>query len=248
MSKKKQIQIDNSKGQVVLYKNRLEVRLVRDTVWLNLNQMTELFERDKSVISRHFHNIFKENELKRDSVVAKFATTASDRKIYQVEYFNLDAIIFVGYRINSKRGTQFRIWATNVLRGHLLDGYTINEKRLKTQSRKIKELQQAVQLLTNVKSLEGLSDEAKGIIRIIEEYSRALTILDDFDHQRLTVPKGTRKLKYKLTYEEAKKIIGQMRLLLKASSLAGQEKDQSLKSSIGALYQTFGKKDVYPKV
>ena len=128
MAPKKLMKIEDSRGQVVLYKNRLEVRLVKDTVWLSLNQMSDLFERDKSVISRHLHNIFKESELKRNSVVAKFATTGTDGKIYQVEYFSLDAIISVGYRVNSKQGTQFRIWATNVLRRYLLDGYTLNEK------------------------------------------------------------------------------------------------------------------------
>jgi len=245
MTPKKLIKIEDSKEQVVLYKNRLEVRLVKDTAWLSLKQMTGLFERDKSVISRHLHNIFKENELKINSVVAKFATTAADGKIYQVEYFNLDAVISVGYRVNSKRGTQFRIWATNVLRQHLLDGYTLNEKRLRQQSAKIRDLREAVRLLGNIALLEDVSDESKGIIRIIEEYSRALDILDDFDHQRLAVPAGTQKVKYALTYEEAKKIIGQMKARFKDSPLVGQEKDSSFKSAIGAIYQTFGKKDVY---
>ena len=245
MLPKKLMKIEDSKGRVVLYKNRLEVRLVKDTVWLSLNQTAKLFRRDKSVISRHLHNIFKEKELKRNSVIANFATTATDGKIYQVEYFNLDAIISVGYRVNSKRGTQFRIWATNVLRQHLLDGYTLNKKRLRQQSEKIRDLRDAVRLLGNIALLEDVSDESKGIILIIEEYSRALDILDDFDHQRLTTPAGTRKVKYALTYEEAKKIIDRMRVRFKDSPLVGQEKDSSFKSAIGAIYQTFGKKDVY---
>ena len=190
---KAQTSIENTKGQVILYKNKLEVRLKEETVWLSLNQLADLFERDKSVISRHLRNIFEEKELNKGSVVAKYATTASDGKIYKVEYFNLDAIISVGYRVNSLRGTQFRIWATNVLRKHLVDGYTINEKRLKAQQNKISELQNAVRLLANVALLEGVSDEAKGIVQIISEYLRALNILDDFDHQRLVSPKGTLK-------------------------------------------------------
>ncbi len=244
----KNIKMQDAKGQVVLYKNRLEVRLEQDTVWLSLNQLADLFERDKSVISRHLRNVFEENELAKSSVVAKYATTATDGKVYKVEYFNLDAIISVGYRVNSKRGTQFRIWATNVLRQHLVAGYTINEKRLKTQQEKIRELQDAVRLLGNMALLEGVSDEAKGIVQIISEYSRALSILDDFDHQRLAAPKGTKQTKYKLTYDEARNIIDQMRLKFKDSALVGQEKDKSFHGSIGAIYQTFDGKDVYPTV
>jgi hypothetical protein len=240
--------MQDPKGQVVLYKNHLEIRLGKDTVWLSLNQLADLFERDKSVISRHLRNVFDEQELNRHSVVAKFATTAADGKIYKVEYFNLDVIISVGYRVNSKRGTQFRIWATNVLRKHLVDGYTINEKRLKTQQNKIQELQDAVRLLGNIALLEDVSDEAKGIVQIIAEYSRALNILDDFDHQRLVAPKGTKQTKYKLTYGEARNIIDQMKLKFKDSSLVGQEKDKSFQGSIGAIYQTFDGKDVYSTV
>jgi hypothetical protein len=152
---KTQTSIDNTKGQIILYNNKLEVRLEEDTVWLSLNQLADLFERDKSVVSRHLRNVFEEKELNKDSVVAKYATTATDGKTYKVEYFNLDAIISVGYRVNSLRGTQFRIWATNVLRKHLVDGYTINEKRLQAQQNKISELQNAVRLLGNVALLEG---------------------------------------------------------------------------------------------
>lgn len=243
---KNQISIENIKGQIILYKNNLEVRLEESTVWLSLNQLVDLFERDKSVISRHLRNVFEEKELNKEAVVAKYATTASDGKIYKVEYFNLDAIISVGYRVNSIRGTQFRIWATNVLRKHLVDGYTINKKLLKVQQNKINELQNAVRLLGNVALLEGVSDEAKGIVQIISEYSRALNILDDFDHQRLASPKGTKKSKYTLTYEEARNIIEQMKKKFRDSALVGQEKDKSFQGSIGSIYQTFDGKDVYP--
>jgi prophage maintenance system killer protein len=248
MTPEKNVPIQDSKGQVVLYKNRLEVRLEQDTVWLSLNQLADLFERDKSVISRHLRNVFEEKELTKDSVVAKYATTAADGKVYKVEYFNLDVIISVGYRVNSKRGTQFRIWATNVLRQHLVAGYTINEKRLKAQQGKIKELQETVRLLDNLVLLESVSDEAKGIVQIIAEYSRALSILDDFDHQCLATPKGTKQTKYKLTYDEARNIISQMKFKFKDSSLVGQEKDKSFQGSIGAIYQTFDGKDVYPTI
>jgi len=129
----------NKKGDIVIYKPkggdiRLDVKLDKETVWLNLNQMAELFGRDKSVISRHLNNVFKTKELNRKSVVAKNATTASDGKTYQVDFYNLDAIISVGYKVNSKRGTQFRIWATDVLKDHLIKGYSVNEKRLQEQT------------------------------------------------------------------------------------------------------------------
>lgn len=233
-------------GKVVLYKNRLEVQLKKETVWLSLNQMAELFDRDKSVVSRHLRNIFKEKELSKNSVVAKNATTALDGKTYQVEYFNLDVIISVGYRVNSKRGTQFRIWATNVLKKHLIEGYTLNEKRLKKQEQKYLELKNAVTLIGNVIQIKDLSNEAKGLAQVISQYTRALDILDDFDHEALKTPKGRKKSKYRMTYEEAYKVIKTMKEKFKDSDIVGQEKDQSFKSSIGAIYQTFGGKDVYP--
>lgn len=248
MSNKKLIKTENSKGQVVLYKNKLEVRLERDTVWLTQKQMSDLFDTERSVITKHLRNIFNSKELSEGSVCAKFAHTAQDGKVYQTEHYNLDAIISVGYRVNSKRGTQFRIWATNVLRGHLVDGYTLNEKRLKVQDAKIQELRQAIWLLGNVKALDGISSEAKGVIQVIEEYTRALNILDDFDHQRLAVPQGTKRSKFTLTYEEARDIIEVMKRKFNDSSLVGQEKDQSFRSTLGAVYQTSGGRDVYLSV
>jgi len=243
---KHQISGENIQGKVILYKNTLEVRLDEKTVWLSQKQMSELFQKDVRTINEHIKNIFAESELTSKSVIRKFRITASDGKSYETTHYNLDVIISVGYRVKSLRGTQFRIWATNVLRKHLVDGYTINEKRLKAQQNKINELQNAVRLLGNIALLEGVSDEAKGIVQIISEYWRALNILDDFDHQRLAYPKGTRKSKYKLTYEEARNIIEQMKRKFRDSALVGQEKDKSFQGSIGAIYQTFDGKDVYP--
>jgi prophage maintenance system killer protein len=239
----KQISTETAKGRVILYKNKLEVRLEQDTVWLTQKQIAELFVTERSVITKHLRNIFNSNELTEKSNVQKMHIANSDKP---VSLYNLDIIISVGYRVNSIRGTQFRIWATNVLRKHLVDGYTINEKRLKAQQSKISELQNAVRLLGNVALLEGVSDEAKGIVQIISEYSRALNILDDFDHQRLVSPKGTKKSKYKLTYVAARDIIEQMKKKFRDSALVGQEKDKSFQGSIGAIYQTIDGKDVYP--
>lgn len=157
-------------------------------------------------------------------------------------------VISVGYRVNSKEGTQFRIWATDVLKRHLVDGYTLNKKRLQSIESKYQDLRSAVNLIGGVASLDGISREAKGIAQVISEYSRALDILDDFDHERLKKPKGHKKALYELTYKEAREIIETMKKKFKDSDLVGREKDQSFKSSVRTIYQTFGGKDLYPTV
>ncbi|MDR4504888.1 MAG: virulence RhuM family protein [Candidatus Scalindua sp.] len=175
-----------SKGQVVIYKDRFEVKLEKETVWLNQKQMADLFNTERSVITKHVSNIFITKELERKAVCAKFAHTAEDGKVYQTQFYNLDMIISVGYRVNSRRGTQFRIWATNVLKKHLVDGYTINEKRLRASRHKYQQLKQSLALLGNVASFDDVSDVAKGLIEVITHYSHALDMLDDFDHERLS--------------------------------------------------------------
>ena len=237
-----------SKGEVALYKNRIEVRLAHETVWLDAHQMAKLFGRDRSVILKHIQNIYATEELDKKSTCAKNAQVAADGKIRQMESFNLDMILSVGYRVNSKQGTQFRIWATKVLRKHLVDGYTLNEKRLKQVDHKYKQLQKAVALIGNVALVEGVSPETRGIAQVIREYSRALDILDDFDHERLPKPPGTPKASFELTYAEARKIIDTMKGQFKDSNLMGQEKDDGFKGSIGTIYQTFGGKGLYPTV
>ena len=239
------INTDIHKGGVVLYKNRLEVRLEKDTVWLTQKNMADLFNIERSVITKHIGNIFKTNELNEKSNVQKMHIADSDKP---VAFYNLDVIISVGYRVNSKQGTQFRMWATSVLRKHLVDGYTLNEKRLKRVEAKYRELQKVVTLIGNVAAVEGLSQEARGIAQVIAEYSRALDILDDFDHERLPKPPGIKKASFDLTYEEGRKIIDIMKGQFKASALMGQEKDEGFKSSIRTIYQTFDGKDLYPTV
>lgn len=236
------------KGQVVLYKNKVEVRLKEETVWLTQAQMAEAFATERSVITKHIRNILKSNELIKCTVCAKFAHTADDGKTYQTQFYNLDMILSVGYRVNSMRGTHFRIWATNVLRKHLVDGYTINEKRLKIAGQKYRELQKTINLLGNVVKLENVSAETKSLIQVISEYTKALDLLDDFDHEKLATPKGTKRAKYELTYEKAQNIITAMKKKFKGSDLVGREKDASFKSSLGAIYQTAGGSEVYPTV
>jgi len=235
-------------GKVILYKKGLEVQLSKETVWLTQAQMVLLFQKTKQNISLHISNIFKEGELRKDSVVKEYLTTASDGKKYKTTYYNLDIIISVGYRIKSKQGTLFRIWATKVLKQHLIEGYTINEKRLKKQEQKYRELKNAVNLIGNVVQIDNLSSEAKGLAQVISEYTRALDILDDFDHKRLKEPKGRKRERYKMTYKEARTVIAMMKEKFKDSNIVGQEKDQSFKSSIGSIYQSAGGKDVYPTI
>jgi len=245
-------------GEIVIYqakggKTTLEVKLQQETVWLNLNQMTELFNRDKSVISRHIRNIFREGELSAHSVVANFATTAADGKSYQVDYYNLDAIISVGYRVKSQQGTQFRIWASQVLKDHLIKGYAINEKRLREQNIRLAELQQKVDLMGRaVRRRELDKTQVAGLRNVITDYSYAMSLLDQYDHQELKIQKTTRKKQFVITYEEARNAIEtldeQSRKKGQPSGLFGKEKDKSFKGSLGAIYQTFDGKEVYPSV
>jgi prophage maintenance system killer protein len=230
-------------------RTEINVQLDNETVWLNMNQMVELFERDKSVVSRHISNIFKEKELERKSVVAKNATTASDGKTYQVDYYNLDVIISVGYRIKSQRGTQFRIWANQIIREYLIKGYSINEKRLSQQNEQLKELQESVKILGDVLNYKVLTnDESIGLLKIISDYAYALEILDQYDYQRLEIKDITEKELFQLTYEEAIKQIAAVKMTHGNSGLFGREKDDSFKSSISTIYQTFNGIDLYPSI
>lgn len=230
-------------------RTEINVQLDNETVWLNMNQMVELFERDKSVVSRHISNIFKEKELERKSVVAKNATTASDGKTYQVDYYNLDVIISVGYRIKSQRGTQFRIWANQIIREYLIKGYSINEKRLSQQNEQLKELQESVKILGDVLNYKVLTnDESIGLLKIISDYAYALEILDQYDYQRLEIKDITEKELFQLTYDEAIKQITAVKMTHGNSGLFGREKDDSFKSSISTIYQTFNGIDLYPSI
>jgi hypothetical protein len=237
-----------SDNQVAIYKAPggavfLEVKLRGETVWLSLNQMADLFERDKSVISRHFRNVYTTGELKQNSTVAFFATIQKEggRQVERrIEFYNLDAIISVGYRVNSKRGTQFRIWATRVLREHLIRGYSVNERRLK-------ELNQAIRLIADVAERRVLTgEEATSLLRVVADYSFALDLLDAYDRQAVSVPKGPRRKVDGISLEEARKSVKRLREHYHSGSLFGQERDNSLAGSLQAVFQTFGGKDLYP--
>ena len=241
-------------GNVIIFRPKgenatLEVQLKEETVWLSQKQMAALFDKDVRTINEHIINIFKEKELSKTSVIRNFRITASDGKIYDTVFYNLDVIISVGYRVKSKRGTQFRIWASNVLKQHLIQGYTINDKRLKEQSANLKALQRTVQMLADLSQRKALtSDEAKGLFEVIRDYSYGLDVLDDYDHGRIQIKSATAKESYQLTYDEGIRLIQQMHQKFGGSSLFGHEKDGSFKSALGAIYQTFGSKDLYPSV
>ncbi|WP_320979616.1 RhuM family protein [Bacteroides sp.] len=241
----------DNRGEIVIYqtkdgKTSIDVKLENETVWLTLSQITELFDRDKSVVSRHISNVFREGELDRNSVVAKNATTASDGKIYQVEYFNLDVIISVGYRVKSQRGTQFRIWANKILKDYLIKGYAINQQ---VKAAQLEDLKSTVRLLSNVIEHKQLTlDEANGLLRVITDYTYGLDTLDKYDYQQLEVDSTTPTEEFRATYEEAMEAIHLLQEKFGSSNLFGNEKDQSFKSSINTIYQTFGGEELYPSV
>ncbi len=245
--------------EIQIYKSEdgtasLEVTLKDETVWLSLNSMSKLFGRDKSVISRHIRNIFSQGELKKSSVIAEFATTASDGKTYDVEYYNLDMIISVGYRVNSKRGTQFRIWATNVLRDHIVKGYTLNQKRLQEQQQKrLKELEAAVALVKSAQLAKELTAaETAGLLSVVTDYARTWLLLHEYDSGSLTQKNLTAKVRYELNYTDARKAVAQLKTALlkkkEASGLFGVEREAAFKAILGNINQTFGGKELYPTV
>ena len=241
-------------GSVAIFRPKgttvtVEVKLKDETVWLTQEQVAKLFGTKRPAITKHLTNIFKDKELTKASVCSILEHTAIDGKIYKTQFYNLDAIISVGYRVNSTRATQFRIWATNVLKQHLIQGYTINEKHLKEHNANLKKLQSAVSMLADLSQRKALtSDEAKGLFEVIRDYSYGLDVLDDYDHGRIEIKSATAKESYQLTYDEGIRLIQQMRHKFGGSDLFGHEKDQSFKSALGAIYQTFGGKDLYPSI
>ena len=234
-------------GEIVLYRAAdggpaLDVRLERESVWLDAHQMAELFGRDRTVIVRHIGNIYATGELQRETTCAKNAQVAADGKVRQMDFYNLDMIISVGYRVNSLRGTQFRIWATNVLRQHLVQGYTVHAQRLK-------ELNQAVRLIADVAHRRTLSgDEATALLEVVADYAYALEVLDDYDHQRVRMGEVSPGPVAALVLDEARQVIVRMGERFGASHLFGREKDDGLEGSLSAVMQTFDGQEVYPSL
>ncbi len=243
-----------AKGQVVIYRAKgnniqLEVKLEKEMVWLSQKQMADLFGKDIRTINEHIQNIFKENELKKNSVIRNFRITAADGKRYETNFYNLDVIISVGYRIKSQNGTRFRIWATNVLRKHLIDGYTINEQLLKQQTLKLQALQRAVKLIGSMKDRKQLEyKEAMGLLEVISDYNYALGLLDDYDYKRLKISQTSKDEGFVLSYELAMEAVNELKKKFGGSGFFGVKRDKSFKSSVSSIYQTFDGKDLYPSV
>ena len=222
-------------NEIVLFETEdrnivLPVNVEKDTVWLSANQMAILFERDEKTIRKHVNNVFSEEEVNRDNNTQKMRV---DGVKQSVPFYSLDVIISVGYRVKSKRGVEFRKWANSVLKQYILQGYAVNNSR-------ISQLGEVIQIM---KRTENALD-SKQVLTVIEKYSEALELLDSYDHQNMTRPKGNTAT-YELTYEECREVIANMRFG-DESDLFGKEKDDSFKGSIGNIYQSFGGRDVYP--
>lgn len=227
------------KNELIIFENqnvKLEVNMKDETVWLNRQQLALLFNRDIKTIGKHINNAIKE-ELNDEIVVAKFATTAKDGKTYNIDYYNLDMIISIGYRVKSQNGIVFRKWANKILKEHLINGYTMNKKRLEY-------LEKTIQLIDIASRIEN--NDTKDVLQVINRYTKALDLLDDYDHKKLIKPKG--KIKDKIiTYNDCIKIIEKLKFN-NNSNIFAIERNEGLKEILGAIYQTFDNKDVYPTI
>ena len=256
MVKEKQI-IAHNGSSIVLYttddgSTQLEVKLERDTVWLTQSQMAVLFGRDRTVITRHIRNIFKEGELEDSLVCAKnaqpkkYGRRNDFEQITETTFYNLDVIISVGYRVKSIKGTKFRIWATSLIKQYLLKGYIIDKKRLDHYD----ELKDVVRLMSRALTLQDKVSEGEysGLFNVITDYVYALDTLDRYDYQSLKIDKTTKDEPFRATYENAMDAINALKVKFGGSRWFANEKDDSFRSSIGQIYQTFGGDDLYPSV
>lgn len=231
-----------NKNEIILFENqrvKLEVNMKDETVWLNQSQMAELFGKDRKTITRHIQNIYKDEELVESAVCSFFEHTANDGKTYKVQYYNLDMIISVGYRVKSQNGIVFRRWANQILKDYMIKGYAVNHQRLAMLSRTVTLLG-----IANRSNERITADEAKDILGVISGYTKALDLLDDYDHRTLKKVNGN-KDNLVITYEECMEVIEKLRFN-NESSLFALERDENFKSILGDIYQSFGGKDVYP--
>ena len=232
------------KNKIILFENqniKLEVNMQDETVWLSQSQMAELFEKDRKTITRHIQNIYKDEELDENSVCSYFEHTAKDGKKYNVQFYNLDMIISAGYRVNSKQGIIFRKWATQILKDYMIRGYAVNQKRLDYLEKTIKLIDIAGRIDTEIKGTEAME-----IIKVINNYSSALNLLDAYDNKQLTKPNGTKNNK-QITYEECTLIINKLKFN-NDSNLFALERDKGLKAILGTIYQSYDNKDLYPTI
>ncbi len=241
------------KGEILIYQSadkkiNIDVSLDQDTVWLTQKQMAVLFGTKIPAITKHLNNIFKSGELDEKSNVPKWNIANSDKP---VKFYSLDAVISVGYRVNSKRATQFRVWATKTLKDYLVKGYIINEKRLSETQNRFKELQIAVDFLRNKSGHELLAGQEQEILNLLADYSKTLTLLEQYDKEKVTLVKNG-KGKFILGYEKVREIISEIKSELtakkEASEFFGTENGEKLKGLMGSIYQTFDKKELYGSI
>ena len=241
-------------GELILYKSddglvTVDVHLRDETVWLSQNQMVELFQKTKQNISLHIRNVFREGELQEEAVVKEYLTTAADGKRYKTKYYNLDVIISVGYRVKSQHGTQFRIWATSVLKDHLVKGYTLNQQRLAEKG--VAEARQTLALLAQTLESQNLiSDEGRAVLSVVNSYARTWLLLWQYDEDSLKLPKKGTGEEHVLELNKTRQAIASLRgnLLEKgeATDIFGNERSEGLAGILGAIHQTFGGQDLYP--
>ena len=239
-------------NKIVIYQTedgqtQIDVRLENETVWLTQAQMAELFQKDRTVISRHINNVFKEGELEKEEVCANFAHTTrhgaieGKQQTQEIVLYNLDVIISVGYRVHSKRGTAFRIWARKIIKDYLVKGYAVNERIRKEQIGELRQLVQVVGRAINNQELPNTT-ESQDLLNVVVDYTYALDTLDNYDYERLTIDKTTKQEPFHATYENAMEAINGLREKFGGSALFGNEKDDSFKSSIGELYPSVEEK------
>ena len=254
----KQIEVKMNKDEldnkIVIYqtedgKTQLDVKLENETVWLTQAQLVQLFDSSKANVSEHIKHIYEDGELAADSTVRKFRTVQTEGKRQvgrNVTYYNLDLIISLGYRVNTKRGIQFRQWATSVLRDYLIKGYAINQR---IREENYQQMVQLVRSMARTVKLQDLSKEVRNaLLDVVVDYTFALDRLDDYDYQRLSIPESSTEEKFHATYEGAMNVLAELREKFGGSGLFANQKDDSFKSRIGQIYQTFGGQDLYPTV
>lgn len=249
---------DIKKGEIIIYKStkgpEIQVKLKKETVWLTQKQVAFLFNVNVPAISKHIRNIFKDGELNKNSTISKMEIVQKEGNRFikrNIEFFNLDLIISIGYRVNSQRATQFRIWATKTLKQHLLKGYTINEKRLLETKEKFNELQNTIKFLQEKSQTGLLQNQAGEILNLLSGYTKTLSILSQYDQGDVLIPQG-KKVKTKLQYKTCKEIIDELRRELinkkEAGDLFGSERNKSFEGIIKGLYQTFSGKELYKTI
>ncbi|KKT27383.1 MAG: putative Death-on-curing family protein [Parcubacteria group bacterium GW2011_GWA2_43_9b] len=247
---KKDKKEQNQKGEVIIYEGRVEVKLQQNSVWLKQDQIAELFGTERSVITKHLSNIYKSGELDEKSNVQKMHIAGSDKP---VKFYNLDTIISVGYRVNSSRATKFRVWATNVLRSHLIKGITINQQRIKeSRAQQLAELKKALILIETTKNKVLTFDEASGLLEIITNYANTWLLLQKYDEGKLEIGQLTKKVKKTIDYADAQKSIAELKddLISKkeASDIFGQERGKTLEGILNSINQSFDGRQLYPSL